>query len=1228
MKRNLMLLSFLLLGVGLMFTQSIPRFRTLALAGKRTPNQPGPTSLGSQAVVRAAGRGAPQINLTDGFEILPVSSAAAIEPASQPRLFAPLSLTQADFNEDGVPDLVCGYVAGGGVLTLHPGNVDSIYPNSPEANQRKADGGFTDSPFLSPSETLALPEAPDFLGSGDFNADGHADLVVASRDGSRLYFMSGDGKGRLASPEPVALPGAVTALTAGEIDRADGLTDIIVGVAGLKGPQALVFESSEGAMNAAPEVIALPAEASALLLGQFDDDYGRDLAVGAGTEVLLAHGRDRRPSPDQSGGADVRAAVDRMMFHFKINSMVSGNFAGGGRENLALLGADGALHLVSPSSGREGAPAAEWRNEVLASGQWSQGAQLLCAHLSSNPVDDLLVLDRVSRQLHIIERPAAGSGQSAEGGPITDNKIVTLEMESEPVAALPMRLNPDAISDLVILRKGQHGPAALVTLAAMTFSVTNTNDSGAGSLRQAILDANANAGADTISFNVPGTGVHTIAPASELPTITESVTIDGTTQPGYAGMPIIELSGAGAGTGVSGLRATSGNNTVRGLVINRFDRWGIWLNGDNGNVIEGNFIGTDAAGTSRLGNGSDGVMINTFPGPSNTIGGTTAAARNIISGNGTRFGSGVWVHTTAPNLVQGNLIGTNAAGTSAIPNRFYGVHLDISGDNTIGGTAAGARNVISGNQAGGVFIRVFVIGSTVQGALLQNNLIGTDAAQTAALANSGDGVFIDGTNGTITGITVGGIGAGEANVISGNTGHGVRIQGSNVNGLHVESNFIGTDEPANAVLGNGGYGVLATQSSGHRVRFNVIANNGQGGVGVAGGRSILIDANLIFANTGLGIDLDGDGVTANDPCDGDFGSNDRQNFPVLTSVTPIGGNTLTIQGTLNGTSGTQFELQFFKSVCDPSGYGEGRFLLGVSTVTTDANCNGAFTVTFNETLGAGESVTATAVDPASHNTSEFSPCIQSCTISCPSNQTAHTGAGAQCGAIVNYPAPTTTGVCGTVTCSPASGSFFAVGTTTVACSTTSGPGCSFTVTVVDNTPPSISCPANITQTAAGAGSAVVVNYPSPAASDNCSNVTVSCSPPSGSAFSAGVTTVNCQASDAAGNTRACSFTVTVNEYDVWIKDDATARILRFNSTSGDWEFLDCRKGSATAVRGAGTSARVGCKLMLTGVADRAGNAVSATANTCTYAASATARINGVNHSLTDSNTRDSPCTCP
>ena len=186
--------------------------------------------------------------------------------------------------------------------------------------------------------------------------------------------------------------------------------------------------------------------------------------------------------------------------------------------------------------------------------------------------------------------------------------------------------------------------------------VTNTNDAGAGSLRQAILNANAAPGADVISFAIPGAGVHTITPATALPVVTQAVTIDGSTQPGFTGTPLVELSGAAAGS-VNGLEFNTGDSLVRGLVINRFGN-AIVLGGAGNHRVEGNFLGTNASGTAAAAN-ANGVLIQSS---GNAIGGLSSSARNVLSGNTI---AGVQVATTASaNNVQGNLIGTDVTGRS------------------------------------------------------------------------------------------------------------------------------------------------------------------------------------------------------------------------------------------------------------------------------------------------------------------------------------------------------------------------------------------------------------------------------------------------------------------------------------------------------------------------------------------------------------------------------------
>src|SRR5215471_13057850 len=388
---------------------------------------------------------------------------------------------------------------------------------------------------------------------------------------------------------------------------------------------------------------------------------------------------------------------------------------------------------------------------------------------------------------------------------------------------------------------------------AATFNVVNTNDSGGGSLSQAIIDANNNAGANTIAFNISGGGVHTISPLTALPAITKTVTIDGYTQPGSSAntnpptqginaVILIELSGAMAppGSNFSGLTINADNCTVRGLVINSFQHDAI-DSLSNGNVITGNFIGTNTAGTAALPNGSEGVGAVIIGGTSsnNTIGGTTPAARNLISGN---VGEGVFIQLGTGNTVQGNLIGTDVTGTSALGNTDRGV-LTTGVNTLIGGTTVDARNVISANNRG-----VDLNGgssSTVQG-----NFIGTNVTGTSALSNPNAGVNLNtGLSNNLIGGLAATAGAPPGNLISGNAGNYGLILGGGASGNFVQGNIIGADITGTQSLGNLG-GIMisgpgntvggATAGAGNIIAFNgtICASPNDIGVAITGDTSI------------------------------------------------------------------------------------------------------------------------------------------------------------------------------------------------------------------------------------------------------------------------------------------------------------------------------------------------------------------------------------------------------
>jgi len=889
-------------------------------------------------------------------------------------------------------------------------------------------------------------DRPDLSVRGDFDADGFVDLLTATRGGRSLTVHFLDQEGRAVRTESVETPSAVNALATGDVNRRDGIVDAIVGV---EGARLLVFEGSEGAFEDEPESIALADEAQEIAVGQVAGDYAADIAVRTASGDLVVEGRDPRLSLDRAERSNVKRAA--------VRSGVSG------------------------------------------------------------------------------------------------------------VSAF-----------------------ASAALAASTFVVTNRSDSGPGSLRQAILDANAAPGADTIVFAIRGTGVQTIVPLSALPTISDTATIDGTTQPGFAGTPVIELRGSVEI--FTGLRVGADNSIVRGLCINGFGQsgvdvfeadgvavegnyigidptglqprgngvWGVFVENSNnvriggttltarngisanevdniriaggpgtgGCVVQGNFIGTTADGTQPLANvgqfdgsgvvviapnatvggtsipsrnvisghrglgvaleffsfGPDGndlvqgnfigvdvsgtlALANGFAGvlldqtTEATVGGATPRARNIISGNG---GGGVLVRgnlternriqgnfigtnaagteaignvepgvritgdardttvgglaaapgvapgnviagnsqdgvridplpfvppdpepsPTGPgfrNVVQGNLIGTNAAGTAALPND-NGVFIRDARSNTIGGTNPRARNVISGNIASGVGIADAAADNVVLG-----NFIGTDVSGTAALGNGAQGVQIRASNNR-----VGGTDEGARNVISGNAASGIEIVRleTPVANVTVQGNFVGLDATGTAAIGNNDAGIQIVSAAKCTIggsaagAGNVVAFNRKSGVAVrdtgdSSAKANVISRNSIHSNGGLGIELSNslvvDGVTPNDPFDLDSGANALQNFPTVT-LADASFASITIEGTLGSVPNATFTVELFSSPdCDISGNGEGRTFLGTATVTTNAFGRGTFSTTLSRRVLVGSVVTATAIDAAG-NTSEFSLC--------------------------------------------------------------------------------------------------------------------------------------------------------------------------------------------------------------------------------------------------------------
>jgi hypothetical protein len=457
--------------------------------------------------------------------------------------------------------------------------------------------------------------------------------------------------------------------------------------------------------------------------------------------------------------------------------------------------------------------------------------------------------------------------------------------------------------------------------------VTNTNDSGAGSLREAMLEVNTNAAGGEIDFAIPGTGPFKIAPASNLPGLNKFTVIDGYTQTnshpntnvvGDNAVIMIELSGetgiSGPGIGWGGF-GSGQPLIIRGLCINRFTNTTALVSGctgcgfatTSGSIVEGCFIGTDITGTFALPNGRGIQYLQTV---NARIGGPSPSQRNIISGNqfyGIEPSENEVInhHLT----IQNNYIGTDHTGTNALGNGFGGINAPTGG---VGGPGFHAHdcliadNVVCANGAASAGSGINWGGPTNR---FVRNKVGVGADGVTALGNAGAGFDLFTSDSTIGGTNL--------------------------------------------------------------VDANLIANNGSRGITLSSGSRNAFLGNSIFHNGGFGIDLANTGRTSNDSGDGDTGPNDLQNFPMVTSVVPAAG-ILTISGALNSISNTTYRLEFFHSPdFAPNNQPQSAAFLAFTNVTTDSSGNAAFTVTVPTNLTSGGFITATATDPFG-STSELS----------------------------------------------------------------------------------------------------------------------------------------------------------------------------------------------------------------------------------------------------------------
>lgn len=516
--------------------------------------------------------------------------------------------------------------------------------------------------------------------------------------------------------------------------------------------------------------------------------------------------------------------------------------------------------------------------------------------------------------------------------------------------------------------------------------------------------------------------------AGALPTIQRSVIIDGTSDPDYAGTPVIQLIGSGNVISVSadnveirGLEITGGfngitlsgdNNTVAGNYIHdnvyegvRVTGSGNTVGGDNlndkniisgnggygveiaglyadYNAVTGNWIGTSLEGTEDYGNTGSGIYIS--GGVNNT-----SINNNVVSGNG-EYGIHIEQtnsYNTSHHSILGNIIGLNASGTAALANDSHGIFVVNSNDIAIGDGTEGGRNVISGNLQHGIQIHLDSSDITIQG-----NYVGTDVSGTQAIGNGYNGVEIyggpesewtfGGGNNLYGRVLVGGTQAGQGNLISGNSGDGVTVDKDAV-GVNIFGNFIGTDFSGTQDLGNFANGITVkaggdttTVNAQTDIQDNIIAFNKLSGVEVRDtSNQVWIFNNQIFDNGELGIDLGADGFTPNDPADFDNGANRLLNFPVINALT-VNDNQLRITGTLeySGYNTADITLHFYYADHESdSGAANAQTYIGEYFFTGNSSGIENFDELFDVEIPAGSFITATSTGNV--GSSEFAPAI-------------------------------------------------------------------------------------------------------------------------------------------------------------------------------------------------------------------------------------------------------------
>ena len=503
----------------------------------------------SSQLVKGKKQGSEALALHGGFEI-PSGNFEAGSPGS-PRVAA-----AADFDADGVGDLV---VVHNDVLVVHRGDLNAFAPQTDAAWQAIHDGRFV-SPFQSGVRILPVPIAADFVLTGDFNRDTHMDIAFAARGGEVLFVFEGDGNANFANLRRIEIGGPITALTAGDVNRLDGLPDLIVGVTSARGSELRIFQGLADIFKGVPQIEALSAPAEAIAVGQLNENSFADIAVATGGEVMILSGKDSTQGQNEPASPHLRLPQAAGAKAIVVGDLLPDRDS---RTELAVLSTDGTIRIFTRGSldtrpvsrtehlaqqvreyRKQGYPipaaiavrlTEEDLREPSQQGQgdvttWAEAETMRTAapssvqtvlatgRISDGATDDLIVLDRANGKVLVL--PFENDyrqldAQETRIGFAGKRTTQIFDVAGVPVAALAMKLNFDNDQDLLVLREGSVPPTALISAPQATFTVNSAADAidnniadnvcntagGVCTLRAAIMQANRTAGDDVIMIN-------------------------------------------------------------------------------------------------------------------------------------------------------------------------------------------------------------------------------------------------------------------------------------------------------------------------------------------------------------------------------------------------------------------------------------------------------------------------------------------------------------------------------------------------------------------------------------------------------------------------------------------------------------------------------------------------------------------------------------------------------